>query len=161
MNKYLEKIASNRLKQNLESKGMSFGDSRTSGASNASIMGSHANTAPTTKVPTGDKVFTPGRGGFMGMGKTPSITKATGATRTTGDSLAAGKPLRGLDSRLQDFRASNAAKKSVSGAKGILGRAVGLIKKNPLVSAGLALGAGVVGHKMMSSGNNQQQYANY
>lgn len=146
----MEKIAGNRLKQHMISNGANFGDSRFSGATNASINASHASSAPSARVATGDKAK-----GIFGLGK----LKPTGATRVTGDSLAAGKTLA---DRAVAFKAQKASNAATSGSKGILNKAVGMIRKNPLASAGVALGVGVLGHKVMSSkNNNQQMYTNY
>jgi len=157
-NPYLEKIAANKYKQHLESKGMSFGDSRAGGASNASIMASHASTAPSNSFRTGGSKIIPGKSGFMGLGKTSPTRISDGKIKVTGDSTLN----KSLGKRLEDFKANKAtiaANAEKTGVKGILGKAVGLIKRNPLTAAGAALGAGILAGRSGNRDQVQYQYA--
>lgn len=156
-NPFLEKIATNKMKQHLmadksttssglfglgkkttTTPGASFGDSRAGGASNASIMSSHANTAPSASYKSNG---------------------THGKSILTGDSTVAGKS---LGQRLEGFKvnkATAAAGAAKTGVKGILSKAVGLVKRNPLTAAGTALGAGLLAGRMGKKSDPQYQYA--
>lgn len=162
MNKYLEKIAANRGKEFLQGKGISFGDSRLGGASNASINASHFNTAPSALFNTGDKITTPGRSGFLGLGKKPSTTINAGVTKATGDTLASGKT---LGQRLAGYKTLKATQASTT-KPGILSKALGFVKKNPLLAAGGALAGGLalggkIGHTDQLQQIDYQPYTGY
>jgi len=154
-NSYLEKIAANKHKQYLIDKGQIHSHqfygpngSKVQAPTNESIKSIYSSTKPTSTFNTGGRVTTttPGRGGFLGIGKTPAVTTSieSSATKVTGDTLAGGAKSRLVRK---------------TGVKGILGKAVGLIKRNPLTAAGAALGAGILAGRSGNRDQVQYQYA--
>ena len=121
-------------------------------ASNQSINAAYFDTKPSFKTATGDKATTK-----SWLGK--STTAPTGATRTTGDRLAAGN----LQDRLGAFKAKKLATPppaAAAPAKGILQKALGFAKANPLkVGGGLALG--YLGARALSNNNQPPQGYGY
>lgn len=176
-NKYLEKIAANRLKQHLMGQGASFGDSRTGGATNQSInLANGAGTAPTATFNTGDKSFKGVKGTFAKMTGRGPIN--TGTTRVTGDTLAGGtkakldsmrkatgggpKPIGPDAFKTTRGAAAKPASEGVLGAaKDLAGKAIGLAKRNPLATGAAVLGTGLLAHKAMSNGDQNQYQGQY
>ncbi|HET8686052.1 MAG TPA: hypothetical protein VFM18_05230 [Methanosarcina sp.] len=158
-NPYLEKVAANAYKRYLASKGQNV-----SGISNQSLLAA----APSSKS----------KGAFTGMsskankmGVMPSVkpsvmsrvNQATGRGPTlsvTGSPLSMGAKARmaGLNESgktLGDALKAHAMSKQTTsvasgGVKGILGKAIGFAKKNPLLTAGAALAGGALAGSAMS-----------
>lgn len=155
-NVYLEKVAANRQKAYLMSKGMDFGDSRAGGATNASISASQGSFAPSSSFNTGEKAVVQKRG-FLGLGPKKTVGMAdAGKTRITGDVLANQKPMA---ERLATSGIKSKAGAAEAGAgKGILNKALGFVKKNPLLAGGAAAVAGGVALGRMTK-KDQPQYS--
>jgi uncharacterized protein YcfJ len=154
-NPYLEKIAANKMKQYMIDTGQIHSHqfygpkgTKVNAPSNQSINAMYASTAPTSTYNAGGRTTTtkPGSKGILGIGKTPAVTTSVEntATRVTGDSLAGGVKSRMVPK---------------TGVKGLLGKAVGLMKRNPLATGAVALGAGMLAGRSSKGSGDQYQYA--
>jgi hypothetical protein len=162
-NKYLEKVAAaweRRLAGTQQGQAMGFtprtqnfqGSNR---VTNADMLGKLNLNKPQHSILDGGSVQVKQRQGFLGLGgeKTVGWAQNTG-TRLSGDALAA----KGSGSVL----AKQVAKTSGgTGAKGFLNKALGMARKNPLATAGLAAGAAFLGGKAVGSKQEQPQFQQY
>ncbi len=136
----MEKVAGNAYKSHLEAKGLN-----TSGMSNASILAGLGQSNRTFSVPAGDKapIFKRGLGG-IGPKKQTGMAPS-GAVRQTGDVLAKGD----LASRLSAYKARpRPAAPAPAGARALVGKALGLVRRHPIAAAGGALAAGVAAGRL-------------
>ena len=170
MNQYLEKIAGNAYKNRLAAKGMNV-----EGISSQSLVSA----IPAAKKPGsfGQMTQAANRIGKaanpkFNAGPKPSLGSRVRQMAGVGPGISAGaqgkltamktqgKTLgQTLQSHVAAKQAAGAA--AQGGAKGILGKALGFAKKNPLMAAGGALAAGVGVGSMMGGRKSEPQYGPY
>lgn len=171
-NRYLEKVAANAYKSYLASKGtdvagISSGSllaaaPKSTSAGSFSQFGRTANRISALANP-GFKP-PPGPGKSLGIGsrvKAPMAIKPTNASRLAAIKNSGGTAINGVTPKgtLQGALQASAAKK-VEGAgmgRGLLGKALGFAKKNPLLAAGGAVAAGLAGTKLLNNNDNSSQ----
>jgi hypothetical protein len=139
---------------------------------NAAMLAGLGSSSKMHAVNTGDKVKKTGLSGLL-AGKGNKMQDA-GKTRMTGDTLAA--------STIQDRLAANkkgaanaammakaheankaamGARSAPTGAKGLVHKALGMAKRNPLAAGAIGLGAAAVGASAMSGKKNDNQQGYY
>lgn len=156
-NKYLEKVAANAFKSRMQAQGHDF-----TGMTNAQVANNHRLGGSTGdslgKGNLQDRLSTRKAGNFVPDNKTVQLPRGVVKQKTGG---LFSKTVSKVESSTGGVTANSAMRTTVkpaaaTGMKGLLGKGVSLIKKNPLLAAGGALVAGAVGHKAMSGSSNQQ-----